>query len=530
MARAAPGLDEARAVLREKFGFADFLPGQAEVLEAVLARRDALAVMPTGSGKSLLYQLPAMLRIGLVVVVSPLISLMRDQLRALDAMGVPAAALHSAEDDFETARACDGVASGRVKLLYAAPERLAQEGTRALLRRARVALFAVDEAHCVSVWGHEFRPEYAQLKDIAQKLDDPPVLAVTASAGPRTRGDIAALLFSRKPLIFVRSFARPNLRLAFREKRDGLRQLAEFAREHAGESGIIYCGLRSKTEILARALRAQGFDALPYHAGLGAEERAAHQDAFFARKGVVMAATIAFGMGVDKPDVRFIAHADLPHSVEGYYQEIGRAGRDGGDAQMLALFKRSELARRLAPPPQDCAAQALAEFARKAAMARLCLAPGCRAQALLAELGEESAPCGRCDHCDGLLALPRRAGAFALRWRVALSGRAKSLLDGLESEELEAEPSPAVLSVPAAPLATPTPLTVVQERLWRELIAARREIAAKRGIAPRRVAGDDALREFACAGCAAALEGVAGAGADAEVFQQILRRSQTRVA
>jgi ATP-dependent DNA helicase RecQ len=527
VARASPSLDEARAVLREKFGFADFLPGQAEVLQAVLARRDALAVMPTGSGKSLLYQLPARLGLGLVVVVSPLISLMRDQLRALDAIGLPAAALHSAEDDFETARACDGVATGRVKLLYAAPERLAQEGTRALLRRTGVALLAVDEAHCVSVWGHDFRPDYAELKDIALGLGDPPVLAVTASAGPRTRGDIAAMLFSRKPLVFLRSFARANLRLAFREKRDGLRQLTQFVQKHRGESGIIYCGFRGKTEVLARALRAQGFDALPYHAGLGAEERAAHQDAFFARKGVVMAATVAFGMGVDKPDVRFVAHADLPHSVEGYYQEIGRAGRDGADAQMLTLFERSELVRRLAQPPRDCEGHARAEYARKAAMARLCLAPGCRAQALLAELGEASAPCGRCDRCHGLLAFPRRAGAFALGWRVALSARTKRFLDGAEEDARGPDPSPAVSPAPAASLPTPAPLTIAQERLWRALIAARREIAGRRRIAPRRVAGDDALREFARTGCAAALEGVAGE--DAEVFYEILRSSQTRV-
>jgi len=280
-----PSLGEARRVLREKFGFSEFLPGQAEALEAVLAGRDVLAVMPTGSGKSLLYQLPAMLRIGLVVVVSPLIALMRDQLRALEALGLPAAALHSGEDDFEIANAYEGVASGRVKLLYVAPEGLAREGTLDLLRKTRVALLAVDEAHCISYWGHDFRPEYARLGELARSLGSPPILAVTASAGPHTRDDIAALLFPHPPQVFLRSFARENLALAFRERRDGLRQLADFVERHAGSSGIVYCNSRRKVDVLARDLRGFGFDALPYHAGQGGEERSAHQDAFFAREG-----------------------------------------------------------------------------------------------------------------------------------------------------------------------------------------------------------------------------------------------------
>ncbi|MGA8172622.1 MAG: ATP-dependent DNA helicase RecQ, partial [Methylocystis sp.] len=415
-----PNLAEARLVLREKFGFSEFLPGQAEALEAVLAGRDVLAVMPTGSGKSLLYQLPAMLRIGLVVVVSPLIALMRDQLRALEALGLPAAALHSGEDDLEMLAARDGVASGRVKLLYVAPEGLAQAGTLDLLRKARVALLAVDEAHCISYWGHDFRPEYGRLGEMARGLGNPPVLAVTASAGPRTRDDIASLLFSRPPQVFLRSFARKNLRLAFRERSDGLRQLADLARRHAGSSGIVYCNSRRRADELARDLRNLGFDALAYHAGLDGEQRSAHQDAFFKRAGVVMVATIAFGMGVDKPDVRFVAHADPPDSVEGYYQEIGRAGRDGLPANTLLLFDRRELARRWRPPgalANDPVA--LAEFMRRRAMARLCVAPGCRTKALLAEFGEDSFPCGECDHCRGVFAAPRRAKAFAIGVRAS---------------------------------------------------------------------------------------------------------------
>ncbi len=506
-------LDDARRTLREKFGFADFLPGQAEILEAVLARSDVLAVMPTGSGKSLLYQLPAMLRIGLVVVVSPLISLMRDQLRALTALQLPAAALHSAEDDAATAGAYDGVASGWIKLLYAAPERLAQEGTLDLLRKARVALLAVDEAHCVSVWGHEFRPDYAKLNEIARRLKDPPILAVSASAGPRTREDICAMLFARAPQVFVRSFARANLRLAFREKRSGLRQLADFAQSHRGASGIIYCNSRAKADAYARDLRGLGFDALSYHAGLGAEQRSAHQDAFFARKGVVMTATVAFGMGVDKPDVRFIAHADLPDSVESYYQEIGRAGRDGREAQTLALFERGELARRLAPAPEgDSVAEAQAS--RRAAMARLCLAPGCRAKALLAEFGEDSAPCGACDHCRGPLALPRRAQALALALQVGAQSRVAGFLD--RAQNAPDEPAPESEPLVFTPTPAPALLNVLQERLLRELLAARLELARKRGLAPRRIICDEALRELARAGAGGGLQNVVPQ--DAEVF------------
>jgi ATP-dependent DNA helicase RecQ len=396
----------ARELLRNNFGFSDFLPGQADVVAAALAGRDALAVMPTGSGKSLLYQLPAAAGPGLVVVASPLIALMRDQLRALEGKGVPAVALHSAQDDAEALAACDALANGRARLLYAAPERLAQEGTQNLLRKNRVRLFAVDEAHCVSHWGHEFRPDYRELGGIAVKLGAP-VLAVTATAGPRTRDDICRALFTRTPEIFLRSFARPNLALSFARKRPGLRQILTFA-GRGNESGIVYCNSRRMADALAAELARLGLDALPYHAGLDAYTRCAHQDAFFARKGVVMVATIAFGMGVDKPDVRFIVHVDPPTSIEGYYQEIGRAGRDGAPARALALFDPRELALRWRTPEiaqenhenQENEAAAGA-YARRKAMARLCVTPGCRFQALLAEFGEASPPCGKCDHCRG---------------------------------------------------------------------------------------------------------------------------------
>ena len=524
-----PSLADARLALSEKFGFSEFLPGQAEILEAVLSRRDVLAVMPTGSGKSLLYQLPAMLRIGLVVVVSPLIALMRDQLRALEGLGLPAAALHSGEDDFEMLSAYDGVACGRIKLLYVAPERLAQEGTLDLLRKARVALLAVDEAHCISYWGHDFRPEYGQLGELARRLGNPPILAVTASAGPRTRDDIASLLFSRPPRVFLRSFARKNLSLAFRERRDGLRQLADFVRGHAGSSGVVYCNSRRKADVLARDLCSLGFDALPYHAGLGGEQRSAHQDAFFKRKGVVMVATIAFGMGVDKPDVRFVAHADPPDSVEGYYQEIGRAGRDGLAAKTLLLFDRRELARRWRPPKALADDPlALAEFLRRRAMARLCVAPGCRAKALLAEFGEESAACGNCDHCRGLFKAPRCVMAFAMGLQAsALSRMAGFWDDPGAPEEVEAEASSRVaLEEIFSPPPTAAPgLNVEQERLLRELFKARLALAHARRLAPQRIASDDALTRLARAFPGeAALADVRPQ--DAQVFLALLARSR----
>ncbi|MBM3576486.1 MAG: ATP-dependent DNA helicase RecQ [Alphaproteobacteria bacterium] len=489
---------EAQELLRSIFGFADFLPGQAEVVDALLAGRDAIAIMPTGSGKSLLYQLPAAAPGGgLVLVCSPLIALMRDQLRTLADKGLSAVALHSMQED-EEAAAIDAVASGRAKLLYAAPERLAQEGTQHLLRNIRIKLFAIDEAHCVSHWGHEFRPDYRALGEIARKLGAPPMLAVTATASPRTRDDIVRTLFSRPPQIFQRSFARPNLSLDFAQKRAGLRQTVDFARKGgAKESGIIYCNSRNKTDTLARELSRLGFDALPYHAGLDAHTRSESQDAFFTHKGAVMVATIAFGMGVDKPDVRFIVHADLPTSVEGYYQEIGRAGRDGAPARALTLFSPAELALRWRIPEaaQDNEAAA-GDYARRQAMARLAAAPGCRFMRLLAEFGEESAPCGRCDHCrGGPIAWPRRLSSLALGWRAALASGFASRDDVAEVEEDISQIAPAPTSAPIQQ--EHPPLTVDEARLLCALEAERLAIAKRRGVAPRTVASEQALRALA---------------------------------
>jgi ATP-dependent DNA helicase RecQ len=497
MALLTPSLEDARRAAREVFGFADFLPGQAEVLSAVLAGEDALAVMPTGSGKSLLYQLPAALGAGLVVVVSPLISLMRDQLRALGQRGLRASALHSAEDDADYLRACADVGSRRAKIVYAAPERLAQEGTLDLLARARVGLLAVDEAHCTSSWGHQFRPDYGRLREIATRLGNPPILAVTASAGPRTRADIVEKLFSRPPRLFVRSFARPNLRLAFAEKRDELRQLLDFLQRRKGTSGVVYCASRAKSEALARDLSRFGVEALPYHAGLPAEQRAANQDTFFAKQGVVMVATIAFGMGVDKPDLRFVVHMDLPDSVEGFYQEIGRAGRDGNEADTLALFERCELLSRLEPYGGGVDERLEADHARARAMARLCFTPGCRSRAMLAEFGEASRPCGVCDHCSGLLAPTRRLRSFALGLGLAGKMRLARGLVGDGNSEVGHEEEGIETAIYSPPDLAEPPLSVVEERLLRGLMEERARLARARGVAPRRIATDAALRVLA---------------------------------
>jgi ATP-dependent DNA helicase RecQ len=484
-------LAAARELLRSNFGFGDFLPGQAEPVEAILSGRDVLAVMPTGSGKSLLYQLPAAAGPGLVVVCSPLIALMRDQLRALSDKGLAAVALNSAQDDDEAMAAIDAVSSGRARLLYVAPERLAQDGTQNLLRKNRVRLFAVDEAHCVSHWGHEFRPDYRALGGIAKKLGAPPVLAVTATAGPRTRDDIVRTLFARPPEIFLRSFARPNLSLAFEKKKAGLRQIVDFARAGSGkESGIVYTNSRRIADALARDLSRLGLDALPYHAGLDSYARSANQDAFFAREGV--------GMGVDKPDVRFIVHADLPTSIEGYYQEIGRAGRDGKPARALGLFTPSELAlRRSVPEIAGDDEAAAGDYARRKAMARLASASGCRFQTLLAEFGEESAPCGRCDHCrGGPLAWPRRLRAAVFGWRAAIESRLTHMGGGGPDED--AAPGPAAESpVPGDPAAEAPKLSVRDERLLRALQAERLAIAKRRGRPARRIASEEALRGLA---------------------------------
>jgi len=395
-------LAAAQELLHSVFGFASFRPGQAEIVGTILDGRDVLAVMPTGSGKSLCYQLPAVMRGGLTVVVSPLIALMRNQVAQLRGYGIAAAALNSANHYQENQLIHDRIERGDLRLAYIAPERLARPDTIELLRRAKVALLAVDEAHCISQWGHDFRPEYLTLGALREQLGGVQIVAFTATADAATRSDIEARLFPAPPKLFVHGFDRPNLRLAM-SPRTGSKQIVQFVAAHPDQSGIVYCGSRRRTEELADVLRGEGVKALPYHAGMEAADRSRHQDVFLQEDGTVMVATIAFGMGIDKPDVRFVCHANLPNNIESYYQEIGRAGRDGLPANTLTLYATSDIAlrRRQIEESNSSDEQKRIDRLRLNALVALCEAPRCRRQTLLGYFGEATAPCGNCDVCDG---------------------------------------------------------------------------------------------------------------------------------
>lgn len=389
------------------FGFEQFREGQAEIVTTLLAGEDVLAVMPTGSGKSLCYQLPAILSGGLAIVVSPLIALMRDQVRQLQGYGVNAASLNSANSEDENARVFRQLRDGSLRLLYVAPERLVRPETIALLRRSNPGLLAIDEAHCVSQWGHDFRPEYLGLGEVRRELGGITTIALTATADAPTRADIVNRLFGEnRPRTFIRSFDRPNLHLMMQPKASAKKQIGDFIAARRGLNGIVYCSSRRRTEELALGLAAMGHRALPYHAGMEQRQRDENQDIFLREDGVVMVATVAFGMGIDKPDVRYVCHADLPRNVEAYYQEIGRAGRDGLPAETLTLyglddmrFRRLQIEEGEAPPERK-----RIERQRFNALIALCESPRCRRQTLLAYFGEEMAqPCGHCDLCrDGV--------------------------------------------------------------------------------------------------------------------------------
>ncbi len=389
-------------LLKSVFGFDAFRPGQAEIVEAVTAGENTLAIMPTGGGKSLCFQLPALIRDGVTVVISPLIALMRDQVRALKAVGVEAGALTSGNTDDETDAVFAAIAEGRLKLLYMAPERLASGGTLNLLKRAGTTLIAVDEAHCVSQWGHDFRPDYLRIGALRRALDVP-LAAFTATADAETRDEITEKLFDgTAPRTFLRGFDRPNIHLAFAVKDSPRSQILNFAAARKGQSGIVYSATRAKTETLARALEDAGHTATHYHAGMEAEARREVERRFQQQDGLIVVATVAFGMGIDKPDIRWVAHADLPKSIEAYYQEIGRAGRDGAPADTLTLFgpddirlRRSQIDEGLAPEDRRTA-----DHGRLNALLGLAEAQGCRRQALLRYFGEDAAPCGNCDTCD----------------------------------------------------------------------------------------------------------------------------------
>ena len=396
-------LQRAREALRTVFGYHDFRPGQEEVIGAVLGGEDVLAVMPTGSGKSMCYQLPAVVDGGLTVVVSPLIALMRDQVQQMAHVGVKAATLNSGNGDEANRETLARLKAGDLSLLFVSPERLSSDGLLSLLAASKVQRLAIDEAHCVSQWGHDFRPEYRQLAQVRTALGETQVVALTATADAATRDDIVRQLFQRPPHVVVHSFDRPNIRLAFEAKDKPRNQIADFLRRHERASGIIYASSRDKTEKLADWLSASGRKAVAYHAGMDASVRARNQDIFLQEDNVVVAATIAFGMGINKPDVRFVVHADLPSGVEAYYQEIGRAGRDGLPADTLTLYGIEDMAfrRRQIDEKGVAEAQRRLEHRRLSAMIDLAEAATCRRQALLAYFGEASGPCGSCDLCQG---------------------------------------------------------------------------------------------------------------------------------
>ncbi len=439
---------DALAVLRTVFGYTAFRGAQQAIVEHVAAGGDCLVLMPTGGGKSLCYQIPALLREGTAIVVSPLIALMQDQVDALTQLGVAAAFLNSSQEAATQREIEQRCLSGGLKLLYVAPERLLTERMLALLARMRLALFAIDEAHCVSQWGHDFRPEYRGLDLLHARFPEVPRIALTATADPATRADIAAHLGLAEARQFVASFDRPNIRYRVVEKDNARRQLADFLTGHRGESGIVYCLSRRKVEETAAWLVTHGIDALPYHAGLDTAQRSTNQQRFLRTDGVVMVATVAFGMGIDKPDVRFVAHLDLPRSIEGYYQETGRAGRDGlpaeawmcyglGDvvttAQMIAQSESGDERKRI-------------ERARLDALLGYAETTGCRRQHLLRSFGEDHpGHCGNCDNCleppeiwDATITVQKALSCVYRTGQRYGAGHVANVLRGVQDERVQA--------------------------------------------------------------------------------------------
>ncbi len=389
-------------VLHRVFGFSGFIGQQEAVIEHTAAGGDSLVLMPTGGGKSLCYQIPAIVRGGVGVVVSPLIALMRDQVEGLRQTGVRAACLNSTLTWREVRETEAAVAAGRLDLLYIAPERLLGERTLELLSRTRLALFAIDEAHCVSQWGHDFRPEYLQLSALPELFPDVPRIALTATADEPTRREIATRLSLRDAPLWVSGFDRPNIRYQVVPKNNARAQLRRFLERHEGHAGIVYCLSRRKVDETAEWLQGLGVNALPYHAGLDGTTRQRHQDRFVREDGVVIVATIAFGMGIDKPDVRFVGHLDLPKSIEAYYQETGRAGRDGEPADAWMVYGLQEVVtlRSMVENSEAGEARKRLEVRKLDAMLGYCELATCRRRTLLAYFGETLAEdCGNCDNC-----------------------------------------------------------------------------------------------------------------------------------
>ena len=400
-----PGID---AILKRHFGFQSFRPLQREIIESLLAGEDVLALLPTGGGKSLCYQLPAIANDGLTIVISPLIALMKDQVDSLEEIGVPATFLNSSLSPDEYRRRWKDLGRGGYKILYLAPERLVTEEMLGALQAWNVGLIAVDEAHCISEWGHDFRPEYRELAVLRQRFPDVPLVALTATATARVRDDIVSLLRMKQPRIHVASFNRPNLSYRIVPRTSPLKQILAIISEHRGESGIIYCMTRNRTEELEEALIEEGVVARAYHAGLDSKEREQRQDLFIKDKIQVIVATVAFGMGVHKPDVRFVMHHDLPKNIESYYQETGRAGRDGLPSECVLLYSRSDSVRlhRLIDGVTNEQEQMVARK-HLAKLIEFCESTQCRRVQLLQYFGETYrgrdgeplAECGACDNC-----------------------------------------------------------------------------------------------------------------------------------
>ncbi|KOG15480.1 MULTISPECIES: DNA helicase RecQ [Streptomyces] len=425
-------ISDAARVLQRVFGYSSFRGEQQEIIEQVVGGGDALVLMPTGGGKSLCYQIPALVRDGTGVVISPLIALMQDQVDALRALGVRAGFLNSTQDPYERQAVEQAFLADELDLLYLAPERLRTEGTQRLLDRGKVSLFAIDEAHCVAQWGHDFRPDYLALSMLHERWPKVPRIALTATATEATHTEIAARLGLEDARHFVAGFDRPNIQYRIVPKNNPFKQLLDLLRtEHTGDAGVVYCLSRSSVEKTAAALVEHGIDAVPYHAGMDARTRAANQARFLREDGVVVVATIAFGMGIDKPDVRFVAHLDLPKSVEGYYQETGRAGRDGEPATAWLAYGLQDVVqqRKLIEGSEGDEQHRRALGMHLDAMLALCETVDCRRVRLLAYFGQAGKPCGNCDTCltpaeswDGTVAAQKLLSTV---WRLAKERRQK---------------------------------------------------------------------------------------------------------
>lgn len=487
--------------LKKYFGYDDFRPLQQEIVEGVLAGRDSVVLMPTGGGKSLCFQLPALMQDGLAIVVSPLISLMKDQVDALQANGVAAELVNSSLSPSEISEVMDRARSGELKLLYIAPERFASYGFDNFLRTLKISLFAIDEAHCISEWGHDFRPDYRNLRTLRESFPSVPIIALTATATPRVREDIIKQLALHEPSVYVSSFNRPNLSYEVMPKKDSLKTVLALLAEVKDESAIIYCFSRNDTENLAEKLNRHGFKSAPYHAGLSADTRRNNQERFIRDEINVIVATIAFGMGIDKPDVRLVIHHGLPKSVEGYYQETGRAGRDGLPSRCVLLFsyadkyKQEFLMHSISDPEEKRQAQEKLEQVLQYGYWK-----GCRRQYLL-EYFHEKYPQKNCENCDGCTTFAPLVLPEAKHITVPVRG-ARSTADGAYSQTL-----------------------------FEELRSARMQEARRAGVPPYIVFGDKTLKEMATRlpQTATAFLEISGVGEKklsqyGELFMNIVRR------